>query len=745
MGSENNEILRITKDPKLYIESFLKIKGKEPGLIPFILNPPQIDFLNTLTHNNRVIILKARQMGFCLEENTRVLTSDLKWKLIKDVLVGDKLVSVDEFPPLHLGNKKTRRIKEAVVEATRSFEDFVIEITMDDGRVLKATEEHRFLSTKNGSKEPAWKKVKELRVGSKIRFITKPWSGDSFEDGWMGGVVDGEGSICKKTRSGSMISISQVDGVVFDRIMSYVKERFYNYRLEVDKREPSDSSKFGSKDVNKVIIGRMNEMFRFLGETRPLRMINKKWWEDKALPGKNTGIGWASVVSIKKIGKRAVVDLQTSTKTFIAEGFVSHNSTLSAAYIYWKTITTPGTSAALISHKAEVSAEFLDKIKLFWRGTPEAIRPALHFNSKYEMSFPGIDSKISVLSGESVGRGFTLHLALCSELAFWPDPEAMMLSIENAVPSSGQVIIESTPCGVGNLFHRMWMSKDNGYSKREYGWHWLYTEKEIEKIRRRISDPLKFAQEYELQFLSSGRQVFNPKLIQKLQLGILNVGDTVVLENKTKHVVFEQEDGLRIYRPPVDDHLYVAGVDVAEGVLGGDFSTCVIFDRISGEEVAFFRGQLAPDKFGIKLNDWGRFYKNALMVVEINNHGLTTVTALKNLLYPQLYFRPAKFDTIGTKWSDRLGWKTTRVTRPLMIDDLNEGFTENSIKPHSKELVDEMLTFIFDAGNNMMCMKGFHDDCIFGAAIGFQGFKVLYDKPLTQLNYEDHLPTSTPY
>ena len=30
-------------DPKFYIENFTKIKGKEPGLIPFILNPAQLD------------------------------------------------------------------------------------------------------------------------------------------------------------------------------------------------------------------------------------------------------------------------------------------------------------------------------------------------------------------------------------------------------------------------------------------------------------------------------------------------------------------------------------------------------------------------------------------------------------------------------------------------------------------------------------------------------------------------------
>ena len=141
-------------------------------------------------------------------------------------------------------------------------------------------------------------------------------------------------------------------------------------------------------------------------------------------------------------------------------------STAITGYLYHKTITTPGTTTALIAHKADVATEFLDKVKMFWRSTPEVMRPQIHFNSKYEMSFPALDSKIIVMSGENVGRGYTIHNALCSELAMWPAPEEQMLALENAVPENGQIIVESTPMGVGNLFHRMWAAKDNGYVKK---------------------------------------------------------------------------------------------------------------------------------------------------------------------------------------------------------------------------------------------------------------------------------------
>jgi hypothetical protein len=419
-------------------------------------------------------------------------------------------------------------------------------------------------------------------------------------------------------------------------------------------------------------------------------------------------------------------------------------STAICGYLYHKTITTPGTNTALIGYNSELASEFLDRIKLFLQTTPAALRPQVHYNSKFEISFPKIKSKIFILSGENVGRGYTLHNALVSELALWEKPEEKMLAIEAAVPPGGQLIIESTPRGVGNLYHRMWFGEDNGYYKKEYGWWWVYNQAEIDGIRKRVNDPMKFAQEYELEFLTSGRSVFEPDVTKRMRDDILVVGDEVIDYEGHKRTVRMTDNGLRVYRDPFPGRNYIVGVDVAEGVTGGDFSTATILDRTSGEEVAFFRGHLPADKLAQRLNIWGRDYNDALMVVEINNHGLTTVTALRNLMYPTLYFRPSKFDTMGTSWTDRIGWKTSRVTRPLMIDDLADAMRSKLVTIHSKETLDEMLTFVYDGGNNMIAQHGFHDDCLFSLAIAYQGFKVMYSGRLEQVD-ERFIPQSDLY
>ncbi len=314
---------------------------------------------------------------------------------------------------------------------------------------------------------------------------------------------------------------------------------------------------------------------------------------------------------------------------------------------------------------------------------------------------------------------------------------------DGSTVSYNGMIGHQTPRGVGNLYHKMWMAKDNGYEKRKYGWKWGYTQEEIDMIKRRMNNPMRFAQEYGLEFLSSGRPVFDAKLVARHRKNVLKLGDTVTEEGATRTI--KDDDGLVMYKEPVPGKFYVSGADVSEGVEGGDYSVATIFDRATGEEVASYRGLLPADVFGDKLNVWGRKYNNALMVVEVNNHGLTTITVLKQKIYPSLYFRPAKFETLGNPMSDKIGWRTTRLTRNIMIDEFAQMFRDGDILIHTKELLDEMSVFVYNDAGNMVPMQGYHDDTIFATAIALQGFKQMYHKALAQIDYSEHMPSNFSY
>lgn len=764
------EYIHKIRDHKFYLENFCKIKTKKvgAGLQPFILNEAQKDLFNTIRKNNRVIILKARQLGFCLDKDTKILSDDLNWIRLDDVKIGQKIVSVDEYP--EKGRGKGRKMRTAVVEKKSIVYEEAFEIKLSNGEKVIATEKHKFLSKKwECSTETCWKRVEDMNVGSSIRYITNTWEGKNYEDGWFSGMIDGEGSLAKKSRSGGLIVVSQVAGPVWNRLIKYLNYENYNYRIEEDKRTPEDSSRLGSKIVYKAIVSRMNEMFRLVGKTRPSRFINNKWWENKNLPGKRSGDAWLKIISIKSVGKREMVDLQTSEKTYIANGLVSHNSTAMTGFFYVDTIMNPGTTTALVGYNSEMCIELLDKIKTFWKTTPPEIRPTVSYNSKYEMSFPKLDSKIIVLpNSDDVGRGYTIHNCLITELSSWDKADTKMEGLEESVPKGGRIVIESTPRGQGNLYHRLWMTgRDESeadptglkYVKKEYGWWWGYNREDME-VKKQIKGLSSWLQEYALEFLSTGRPVFPIETIRKHRKNLLVENDIIDLrtdeiykrnemdtnrfndlsKREGYHVV-RKEEGWLIYKPVKPGGMYVCGGDVAEGVTGGDYSVATMFDRNTGEEVAMYRGHISPDRFGELLDKWGRKYNNALMAVEVNNHGLTTLTILKQKIYPTLYFRPSKFETLASGQTDRMGWKTTKVTRPLLIDEFEQAAREGVITIRSKKLLDEMSVFIYDDNGNSAPSEGFNDDTIFSAAIGLQAFKLMYSGTLDQINEEQHLPS----
>lgn len=417
-------------------------------------------------------------------------------------------------------------------------------------------------------------------------------------------------------------------------------------------------------------------------------------------------------------------------------------STAATGYFYHDTITNPGTNTALIGYNKDLTKELLQKVKTFYRTTPEAVRPTIEYNSKKEISFPKIDSKIYVLpSTEEVGRGYTLHNVLMTELAFWDKAEEKMHALEAAVPAdSGNIIIESTPNGVGNLYHRMWAAQDNGYAKKKYGWWWEYSEEEIEKIRRRMNNPQKFAQEYGLTFLAAGRPVFDQDVVREQRKNILEVGDSVPNANyRVKKV-----GNWTRYRKPQAGHDYILGADVAEGYEGGDYSVATIFDRRTGEEVAFYRGHIPTDRFAKIISKGAYAYNNALAVVEVNGPGLATLQELKGE-YNNIYYRPSKFESTANPQSEKMGWRTTKKTRPLLIHDLGQALREGDLTIHSKKILDEMLVFVYNDNDEMEPQEGYHDDTIFATGLAVQGFKVTYDGEPEQINYKQELPTQFTY
>jgi len=475
----HNQVLLMC-DAVYGLTRFCWVKNEENIIERFRFRIPQrllFDIICDLEERDaaiEIMILKARQLGMCLDPDTKVLTSNLEWKRIDDIQVGEELVSVDEHPisGAKNGKKKARRMRTARVEQRMERIHDTMEIKLDTGRTIIATPEHPFLCGKRYNTELEWRRSGDICVGDEIRHIVNPWSDGDKDDYWLGGLIDGEGCLRGKNRAGVELSIAQVEGAVLDRARKILEERCILFREEIDNREPGTSSKLGKQKVHKLVVNQAKILFHLLGKSRPTRFIGRHWWDDRELPGKKIGSQFAKVISVSPAGKRRVVNIQTSTGTFVAEGVISHNTTLVQLLIALRIIFSYGVNAVTGSADQQKTGEMSRMLLFCYDMLPCWLRPQSTSRVESErgkLLFGHLASGVSFQHGAQklgIATGSTPTIYHLSEVALYTDPVKLIdEGLWKAVHASPSVlgILEST--GRGN---KGWWAETWYYSKANW-------------------------------------------------------------------------------------------------------------------------------------------------------------------------------------------------------------------------------------------------------------------------------------
>lgn len=428
-------------------------------------------------------------------------------------------------------------------------------------------------------------------------------------------------------------------------------------------------------------------------------------------------------------------------------------STINCAILYLLAVMNSGYSAKIIANKREIAQHLLDTVRIIHEGIPPEIRPKCSYESRWELYFKETNSRLSIsASTKDVGRGETINALLASEVAFWENADEAMLGLLECVPRSNSlVIVESTPNGVGNWFHNQYTRAENeeiNWLAHKYDWRCLeeYDEEWAEQKRKEKGD-VGFAQEYGCSFIMSMRTVFTdydwivgqegekfelipstkmdmiecpvtgkPITISQAKSAGVNVSRATTTFKKTK----SERAPVTIWKDPEEKHNYVIGADVAEGLSKGDYSCAYVIDNRTFEVVACWHGHIAPDLFGWELLKLARFYNNALISCEVNNHGLTTINVMKDK-YDNLYYREVMDEIVGYPLK-KIGWQTTLRTKPLMIDDLAKAVRDRELKVYCDKFKKELSTFVYSDSGKMGAVSGCYDDRVIAMAIAVQAY-----------------------
>jgi DNA polymerase III alpha subunit len=394
---------------------------------------------------------------YCLDPSTPVLTEDLRWVEVGKLEIGDRLVGFDEHKVLK--NKKAHRYWHATdVLRTRRLVLPTYKVRLEDGTETITSEDHQWLIASPCEADIRWVRTKDLKVGQRPQRLVSEWAEpDTWEAGYIAGILDGEGSLSlsKMHNGGHSLSLgfAQKEGVVLDTALRILDSWGFDYSLKNHGKERNSLWSVWLR-------GGRAEVIRLLGIARPQRLLAKL---DVELLGRVISIDRPAIVSVEALGLGEVVALETTTGTLVAQGFAHHNCRYAKEH---GILVGPGRGSgggSLVAYLADITE--LDPIEsnlMFERFLTEG-RTAL---PDFDVDFPskkrddiqnyirdrwGEDYVVRVgtttrLKNKAVVRSVARVLKGTEEI-FYPDIDAISKIIEEA---------EADSAGLGISWDELW-------------------------------------------------------------------------------------------------------------------------------------------------------------------------------------------------------------------------------------------------------------------------------------------------
>ena len=474
----------------------------------------------------------------------------------------------------------------------------------------------------------------------------------------------------------------------------------------------------------------------------------------KSLRGKTVGMSLAEKLLVVRMragrpGKlqanivQRAFEMRRGRENIVLKARQMGLTTWTAARFFLKTITHPGTLTLQVAHTQEAAEEIFQIVHRFVDRLPEVMREGLLKTSRTnvrQIVFPEIDAQYRVVTAgdRNAGRGLTVQNLHCSELARWPgDPAETLAGLRAAMAPGAELILESTPDGVGGCFYDEWQkAEETGMVKHFFPW-WMerryraeavdeasLTDEEralmgrrkldLEQIgyRRQIRANFRglaaqeYAEDEESCFLASGNSIFELAAIEAR------------LRETPEPVERRRNGEMEVWLPALKGKQYLVAVDPSGGGSDGDYSAAEVLDLETGLQCAEFAGHVGGLELAWMVTKLAAEYNQAWLVVERNNHGSGVLALAETVCkYARIY-----------RQGGQPGWLTTSLSRPAALGRLDAALVEQPQRFQSKRLLGECRSFVRLPDGRSGARAGTHDDRVMAMAIGLAARAEMMEK-----------------
>jgi len=393
-------------------------------------------------------------------------------------------------------------------------------------------------------------------------------------------------------------------------------------------------------------------------------------------------------------------------------------TTLAAGYALWLTSFHEDKNVLCIATNQDKARNILKKVQFAYENLPNWLKVKIVEDNKLSLRL-GNGSQVKATSAASdAGRSESVSLLIVDEAAFIEGVEKIWASSQQTLSTGGKAIVLSTPNGVGNWFHKMWVKAENKESKfvpirlpwyvhpeRDENWR-----KEQDEV---LLDKNYAAQECDCSFNSSGNSVFYSDWVEY-------INENTIKEPLEKRGI---EQNLWVWEPVDYSEEYMVMADVSRGD-GTDYSVAHVINIKTNTQVAEFKGLITPKEFGYFLISLATEYNNALLVIKNTGIAWSTIETIIDRGYLNLYYSPKSDQYTAEDYlkhhenkNSVPGFTMSLRTRPLVINKFREFVGEKSTTIRSSRLLNEMKVFIWKNGRPE-AQYGYNDDLVLAYSMG---------------------------
>jgi hypothetical protein len=378
---------------------------------------------------------------------------------------------------------------------------------------------------------------------------------------------------------------------------------------------------------------------------------------------------------------------------------------LISMYCLWLAMYHPNKNIVIISIKDRVAKKVLRKIKYMYKNLPDFLKVDIvngrtgELGTSTEMEFSNGSIIASIPTTEDAGRSEAVSLLVIDEAAIVRWANQIWAAAFPTLSTGGAAIVNSTPYGINNWFHKQWVnSVAHGSYFNPIRLRWtMHPERDqlwYDEMRASLG-VRRTAQEIDGDFLTSGNSVFDLVQIKAMEDML---SEYPLVEHRFNGC-------LRVFHIPEENVEYFIGADVSTG-RSRDYSTFSIMDRY-GDEVVCYKGKMDVTSFADLLMEYGYLYNTAQIAPESNDVGLAVTARIQEKRYPNLYYstkilRKKKQKRVESE--DVPGWLTTSKNRPVIIDQLENDIRNDDVTIKDPFFIQEAYTFIYDETNRPVAL-----------------------------------------